>query len=259
MRHSNVFLATGLLLAFIGQAAGATELSGNPEELRQFLQSQTRTVTLHSQAEETAYTDVAKVTLVVTTEKKELAESLDANSKLRESIRARLTALGVPADKINSSKYSASPQYGWFGKKPLSFTVINTLDVSIDSDRLFQDVAELADSDEQISFGGVAFEHSQKEAYEAKVRDKALQSIMEDKAYFADQLGLELRPVQFAYSDVRATAPGRFGLVEEMVATAERKAAVESFAPSSPAPMQSFNEVKYHVSVSVTFAVSAQQ
>lgn len=255
MKQMNRFQSLLTVLLLLSIDASATELSGDPEELRQFLQAQTRTVTLHAQAEETAYTDVAKVTLVVTTEKKELAESLQANSDLRETIRTRLVALGVPNDKINSSKYSASPQYGWFGKKPTSFTVVNKLEVTVESDRLFQAVAELADSDEQISFGGVKFEHSQKEAYEDKVRDQALQDVMRDREYFANELGLQLQPVQFAYGDVRSTEPARFG-IEEIGMTAKRVELADSYSPAAPPP--SFNEVRYQVSVSVVFAVTAE-
>lgn len=255
-----IVMMAGVLLSLtlLSPGLSATELSGTPEELEQFLQSQTRTVTLHAWAEETAYTDVARITLVVTTEARELAESLQANSDLRDSIRARLTTLGVANDKINSSKYSASPQYGWFGKKPTSFTVVNTLEVTVDGDRLFQAVAELADSDDQISFGGVRFEHSQKQAFEDKVRNKALQEIMADRAYFAAELGLALQPIQFAYGDVRASEPSRFGMVEEMLVTASKADSYRPDADRSSAAVPSFNEVKYHVSVSVTFAVMAR-
>jgi len=256
MRRNTVFVVvTVWLLTSVG-AANATELSGTPEELTRYLQTGTRTVTLHDEATEKAYTDIAIVKLVVTTQARALALSMRENNELREAIRKELVALGVAADKIQSSKYSASPQYGWFGRKPASFTVVNSLVVTVDSDALFRGVAAVADSREEVAFAGVEFEHSEKEGSEQIVRDKALQAVMQNKDYFAKELGLVLTPVQFSFSDVYADSPGRYAAVEEMVVTARRMES-KGVSASAPVAVPSFNEVTYRASVSVTFAISA--
>lgn len=234
----------------------AAELSGTPEELRSYLKAETRTVTLNESATEVAYTDLAKITLVVSTEAKDLALAMKDNNELRDAIRLRLSDLGVKADDIQSSKYSASPQYGWFGKKPAKYNVVNSLIVTVDSDELFRGVAGIADANDDVAFAGVAFEHSKKAEFEDKVRDKALQAVMRNKDYFAAQLGLTLRPVQFGFSAVDSRPPrADFAVLEEIVVTAQRQS-VGSKAGPVRASAPSFNEVTYRVSVSVTFAIS---
>lgn len=235
----------------VGQAALAAELSGTPEELRRYLRTETRTVTIQEQATEFAYSDTAKITLMFSSEAKELAEAMRLNNELRDRVIAELVASGISADKINSSKYSASPQFGWFGDKPNKFEVVNNIVITVDAEDKFRRVAEMADSDDDIQFAGAKFEHSKKEETEDKVRDKALQSVMKSKRYFEKELGLELTPVQFHFSDVFAQQPKRdFAMVEEMVVSAPK-----ALRAPAPARAPSYDEIEYHVSVSVTFEI----
>lgn len=230
----------------------ATEISGSPDELRSFLGPGTRVVTLEETAHETAYTDVAKIDLIVRTEDKTLAGALDENVAVRARVRRQLADAGIAPEDISSAKYSASPQYGWFGRKPSTFDVVNELTVAVDDERLFQRVAEIADSDDLVSFGGVEFEHSESDAYEATVRDKALEAVLENARYFAERLGLEARPVAFAFSDASVDR-GRGFVLEEIVVTGSRRGGQSLSGPSTPAPPPSFDEVEYRVTVQVTF------
>ena len=93
----------------------APELKGSPEELSAFLQQPLPTVNIVVRAEESAYADKAKITLIITTEDKLMATALTANGTVRESITKQFVAAGIPEDSINTSKFSTSPQYGWFG------------------------------------------------------------------------------------------------------------------------------------------------
>ena len=245
-------LTAALVTLSLSPAADAAELSGSPDELREYLRSETRTVTIRDEATETAYTDVAEITLVVSTEARTLASAMEQNNNLRDSVFQKLVSAGIDADRIQSSKYSASPQFGWFGDTPNSFEVVNTLTVTVDEDTLFRRVAEISDSDKAIRFAGAKFEHSGKEEYEDRVRDKAVNAVLGDKEYFENKLGLRLTPVSFNFSDVFADQYGGFGMLEEVVVTANRAA---SSRPAPKAPASSFDEVEYRVSVSITFAV----
>ena len=244
--------AMALVAVSLSPSAGSAELSGSPDELREYLRSETRTVTIRDEATETAYTDVAEITLVVTTEARTLASAMEQDNSLKESVFNKLVASGIDADDIQSSKYSASPQFGWFGDTPNSFEVVNTLTVTVAEDSLFRRVAEISDSDKAIRFAGAKFEHSKKDEFEDRVRDKAVNAVLSDKEYFENKLGLRLTPVAFNFSDVFADQYGGFGVLEEVVVTAQRSA---SIAPAARAPASSFDEVEYRVSVSITFAV----
>ena len=236
-----------------GQAAFSAELSGTPEELRRYLRAETRTVTIQEQATEFAYSDTAKITLMFSSEAKELAEAMRLNNELRDRVIDQLVASGISADKINSSKYSASPQFGWFGDKPNKYEVVNNIVITVDAEEKFRRVAEMADSDDDIQFAGAKFEHSKKEETEEKVRDKALQSVMKSKRYFEKELGLELTPVQFNFSDVFAQQPKRdFAMVEEISVGLQKS---PSARPAVPARAPGYDEIEYRVSVSVTFEI----
>ena len=252
LRYRSLVWALALAAAIMSPLATSTELTGSPNELREYLRSETRTVTIRDEATETAYTDVAEITLVVTTEARTLASAMEQNNNLKASVFDKLVAAGIDADDIQSSKYSASPQFGWFGDSPNSFEIVNTLTVTVDEDTLFRRVAEISDSDKSIRFAGAKFEHSKKEEFEDRVRDKAVDAVLSDKEYFESKLGLRLTPVSFNFSDVLADQYGGFGVLEEIVVTAQRSA---SIGPASKAPASSFDEVEYRVSVSITFAV----
>jgi uncharacterized protein YggE len=254
MSHQKPYVFLGLIAAlFASQIAISAELSGTPEELRRYLRTETRTVTIQDQASEFAYSDTAKITLMFSTEAKQLAEAMRLNNALRDQVIDRLVSSGVAADKIQSSKYSASPQFGWFGDKPTRFEVVNNIVVTVDSEEKFRFVAEMADSDEDIQFAGAKFEHSKKEETEDAVRDKALKLVMKNKRYFEKELGLKLTPVQFHFSDVYANQPKRdFAMVEEIMVTSQKLA---SSAPVQPPRAPSYDEIEYRVSVSVTFEI----
>ena len=254
MLHKNFHIFLIVMASVLGaQGALSAELSGTPEELRRYLRAEVRTVTIQEQATEFAYSDTAKITLMFSTEAKELAEAMRLNNELRDSVIDRLVASGISADKINSSKYSASPQFGWFGDKPNKYEVVNNIVITVEAEDKFRLVAEMADGNEDIQFTGAKFEHSKKDEVEEKVRDKALQSVMKSRRYFEKELGLELTPVQFHFSDVFAQQPKRdFAMVEEMSLAAQK---APSMRLASPARAPSYDEIEYRVSVSVTFEI----
>ncbi|MCH9695511.1 MAG: SIMPL domain-containing protein [Gammaproteobacteria bacterium] len=248
----HVLMAFCFPMIFWATSSLAAELSGTPEELRGYLRSETRTVTISDNASEVAYSDLAKITLIVTTKAKTLASAMKQNNDLRGSVAAQLSKSGISSDDIQSSKYSASPQFGWFGKSPSSFEVVNSLVVTVSGDAAFRQVAEISDQSDTVIFGGVEFEHSKKEEYENKVRDKAVDEVLSDQAYFESKLGLKLQPVSFTFSDVRTSELNRYSGIEEVVVTASK---LDSFGDVSVAAPSSFDEVEYRVSVTVTFEV----
>lgn len=234
------------------------ELKGSPNELRQFLQPQVNTVTIHGEAEEKAYSDTAIVSLVITTEKDHLSDAIAANTELRNSIAKKLSAAGIASENINSSKFSTSPQYGWFGKKPSSYKVVNRMAVEISKEDHLQALASVADGSADIELADIAFEHSQQEAFEQEVKQEALEDVMKQKSFYESNLGVKLVAVGFRDSSVgRHPTPGALA-VEEVVVTGLKSPEPSSYDDGGAARTPSFDEVEYKARVSVDFRVEAQ-
>lgn len=128
--------------------------------------------------------------------------------------------------------------------------------VTVHEEPSFRRVAEISDQSDSIVFGGVEFEHSEKEAYEDKVRDKAVDEVLKDRDYFEGKLGFKLRPISFTFSDVRTAEFDRYGLIEEIIVTGTK---MGSSRDNSTVQPPSFDEVEYRVSVAVTFEVERSE
>lgn len=237
------------------------ELKGNPDELREFLHPQDKLITLRAQAEKKAYSDRAIISLMITSEDKQLSTSISNNIALRESISQQLVTAGINPDHIKSSKFSTSPQYGWFGKKPDSYKVVNRMAVTIIQESQLQTLASIADSKEEIELSDIAFEHSNKDAFKSQVKQLALGKVMQQKALYEKSLGVTLTPVSFR--DNRLWVKGTQGaeMLEEIVVTATKRNRSYSDSPAdfahSVAPRSvssSFDEIVYTAEIFVDFS-----
>lgn len=255
-RFPGVISIPAILLAAV-TAWAEPELKGSPEELRQFLHPIEHTVTLTGQHEETAYTDKANVSLVIRTERDALAVAIAANAETRGQVTTRLLDAGVPAEAIRSSKFSTSPQFGWFGNRPRSFEVVNRMTVGITDEAHLELLATLIDANDEISLDGMTFEHTTKKQAEAAVRQAALDDAIAQKQKYESALGIELLPVNFSeqpmYPQARSGAGAR---IEEIVVTGQRLS--DRATPSAPMPPPTFDEIRYAAVVYVTFQVVRQ-
>lgn len=248
-----------LALASSGVIANP-ELKGTPEELRKFLHPSDRIVSIYAQSEEKAYSDKAIISLVITTEDQKLSDSLSKNSKLREGISQQLVRAGIDAEDIKSSKFSTSPQYGWFGKKPSSYKVVNRMAVSITNENQLKEIASVADNKEEVELSGTEFEHSQKDVTEEMVNEQALAKVMKQKEFYEKSLGVKLIPVGFRKSNMGYGATQGAMALEEAVVTSRKKSS--SYQESSISvsaydsnTKSSFDEVKYEAGIYVDFKI----
>jgi uncharacterized protein YggE len=239
--------------------SGAPELKGSPEELSAFLQQPLPTVNIVGRAEESAYADKAKITLIITTEDKLMATALTTNGTVRESITKQFVAAGIPEDSINTSKFSTSPQYGWFGEKPKSYEVVNRMQVEVDNEAHLKVVAESADSNPEVDFVDIEFEHTGRKALQQQVLDKAVADVMQQKAFYEEQLGLTLRPQSFTAPNVaprpRPAARRPMAMMEEITVTARKSGSAPAYA-DEPIVAVTFDEVEYNAVVTVVFEVA---
>lgn len=234
-----------------------TEIKGNPQDLRQFLHPNDTVVTIYGEADEKAYSDKAIVSLVITTEDKMLAASIEANGKLRQLVTQQLVKSGIPADNIKSSKFSTSPQYGWFGKKPDSYKVMNRMAISITDEKHLKDIASIADTHKEIELSDTSFEHTKKDQFKEKVKLEALSKVMKEKNLYERNLGIKLVPTAFRDSRV-VFAPTRGAeMLEEVVVTGFRASGGSTLSKRSrpESPEASFDEINYKASISVDFKI----
>jgi uncharacterized protein YggE len=261
-----VVMAVALTAAINGSAHAVsvvpnqTELKGSPEALREFLHPRENRVSLSAMAEETAYSDIAIVSLVISTKEKELAESIEANGTLRENIRKAMLAAGVSNEKINNSKFSSSPQYGWFGKTPASFEVINRMAIEISTEAQLQAIAKITDQYEDVSLSSTEFKHSGKDAFMKKVKEKALAKIKDQQKLFENQLSVQLTPVVFYDQNVGFGATHGAVQLQEATLVAQRSKSEEydvsrARSQSPVAAARTFDEVKYTANITVEFKV----
>lgn len=235
-----------------------TELKGSPEELRNFLHPQENRVTLRAEAEEVAFSDQAIISLVVKTEGKQLAVAIQDNADIRNDIRTALLDAGIENKHINNSKFSTSPQYGWFGKEPDSFKVVNRVAITINREQHLKTVAALADKHSEISLASTEFKHSQKDDYLTRVKEQALTKIMLQKNLYEDSLNVTLVPVNFRDERIHFAATRGAVALEQAVASAavsKVESRADAYMAEPTAPATSFDETKYSANIAVDFKV----
>ncbi len=191
------------------------------------------------------------MTVIVRSQGKDLAAALMTNSARRDALVHSLESQGIDAKNIRAEKFSASPQYGWFGKTPASFEVINRLTVTISDEAQLIATAAAAAQSNDYTIGNTEFEYSKKNETEERVRQQALDDALAKKSFYEQRLGVLLRPVEFHYGNDTSRATAGAVELEEIVVTARKGA---SSAPESPPP-PTFDEQEYDSSVDVTFEV----
>jgi len=235
----------------------APELKGNPNELKNFLYPDKRTVSIRSSATEKGYSDKAIVSLVITTEEDKLSDAVKKNGLLRAKVSKALTSAGIKPENIKTSKFSTSPQFGWFGDEPDSYQIINRMAVSIFSESELNAITTISDTNKGVTFSTTQFEHTLKDKFKEKVKKKALAKVMLQKAFYEEELGLKLKPIAFRDFDVVESgtiAARQFS--DQVVITGSRlkRTKAKSESPQVVVP-QTFDEIEYSATISVDFEI----
>jgi len=250
--------AVASLTGFSHSSLAQAQLSGTPDELREFLHPRPNTVNINGEAELTAYKDVAKISLMVTSDERTLSQAMEVNQALRLELIQEFVAAGIPTDAINNSKFSSSPQFGLFGRNPNSFEVSARMEVEVNSEEHLQLLAAAADEHDEVEFESTAFEHSEEDAFEDQVREMALQDVMAQKAYYESSLGLELKAINFFNGGIRqmARAMPRAMMSQDLEMDANGRGATSSVALSAVSPVApTFDEVEYRTNITVVFEI----
>ncbi len=261
----NKLLLVVCLCAVPFSAMAELKLEGDPDDLQEFLHPRGNVVRIYGESEQKAYADKAIASLLLTTEDALLSRAIAANSDLRKRVADTLTASGISADAIQSSKFSTSPQYGWFGGEPASYQVVNRMAVGIVKESHLKEIATVADTHKEVELSGLSFEHTQKDAFNHQVKMDALNDIMRQKEFYERTLGVTLTPVRFGEGDTRLHptdgARMRFQAVSMSMAVDDVREDRDRNASRSPshsagdAPASSFDEIHYEAALSVDFTI----
>lgn len=247
-----------LLVSLTGFSYAQTELKGNPEDLRTFLHPKEQVVTISDRAEKTAYSDKAIIHLVVTTEAKTLSESLALNNSIREKVGRDLITKGIQGSDIKNAQFTSTPQYGFFGKKPSTYKVVNRISVTIFEEASLRAVAQVADQYEEVDLSKTTFEHTKKDAFEQQVKEAVLQKVIQQKTFYEKSLGVQLQPIGFRDAKVRERATqGAMAVenVEEVIVTGARASMGSAKDYGDVEPEPSFDEVVYEAELSVDYKI----
>jgi uncharacterized protein YggE len=239
------------------------EIKGAPAEIANYLASQQVQASIVGEAEVKVPADRAVVTLRLASEHKSLREASQANHQLRAALMTYLTENGIGADRIRSAKFSSTPRTGTWTDKVKSYRLESQLEVTVHDDKEFQIAAGSVDKWTDVTYAGVKFEHSDKDAMRLKAISQACDKAMARKKTYEEKLGVKLlvkrfnesgefRPIIYRYSgDVGAqggTAPSFAG----------KSAKTVTASPAEDESTPAFGELVFRALVSIECALEAR-
>ncbi|MGD0744432.1 MAG: SIMPL domain-containing protein [Verrucomicrobiota bacterium] len=252
------FAAIGLVSLLGFRVFAEPEIKGTAPELAQFINGVPKTVAVNGEAEVRVPAHRAVLSIRVVTENKSMQEALRANLELRGKVSDYLKNLGIPAERIQASKFSSTPKFGIFSEKAKSYRVENVLRVSVQDEKEFQGAASAVDKWAEVQFDGVEFEYADKELQKQNAVAMACDNANDRKKIYEEKFNLKLAPARFNEGEVeqRNATPANYGLPR---GRAYDQSVTES--PAAPAAaataesVSSFGEMVYTARVTVEYSV----
>ena len=168
-------------------------LEGTPSELTGYLRGIPSMIEVVGKANINANADNAIVTLVVKSEAEKLSAAIKANQNTRMKVTKFLESKGFQTDKITSSKFSSTPEYGFFGDKPKSYKVNNAVLLSINTEQELLYISEAVDNFPEVYLVGTRFEHTEHEEFKSMALKKAIDNALQKKDLYEQTLGANLQ------------------------------------------------------------------
>jgi hypothetical protein len=253
-------IITGIILLASFTSFAEPEIKGTATELAQFLNGVPKIIVVAGEAEVRVPAHRAVLSLKVVTENKSLQGALRANLELRNALADYLKGLGIPAERIQASKFSSTPKFGIFSEKAKSYRVENVMSVSVQDEKEFQGVAGAVDKWNDVQFIGVEFEYADKELQKQNAIAKACDNANDQKKIYEGKFGLKLTPVGFGQNEVmqrNVTPKNYYGTRSYGVTPVAEVAVSESIPEAATAgdSVLSFGEIIYTAKVAVEYTV----
>jgi uncharacterized protein YggE len=245
MRH--ILLIVFLVIFCAVNSFAEPELKGTPSELENYLESIPKIVSLSGEASLEIQAKRGIVSVNVKTEDLYLQKALQTNQRIRNEIVSKLINNGIPKDNIIGSKFSSTPEFGLWSKKPNKYKVENSLKITVQSEEEFQSVANIIDSYEQVIYKGIKFKHDDKEVVKEKIVKLILDNLKAKQSIYENNLGIKLVPINFSEEIIKGDPPIMY---KERRALKSRSYLEESSAPVS------FGESKFYGSITIDYKVT---
>ncbi len=173
------------------------ELKGSPTELLNYLESLPREVSLRGNAKIILQAENGVVTIGIRTENSQLQKALRNSQGLRQKITKQMTNSGISLARIKGTKFSSTPEYGLFGKKPKNYLVDSLLKIIVETESELQEVAGIVDNNEHVYYQGLELKEQEKEVIKKQLLNMALANANKRKEIYENQLNLILKPISF--------------------------------------------------------------
>ena len=236
-----------LLILFTSNSFAEPELKGTPRELEEYLTSIPKIVSLSGEASLEIPAKRGIVSINVKTEDLHLEKALQKNQSIRNEVVSKLINSGIPKDNIIGSKFSSTPEFGLWSKKPKKYNVENSLKITVTSEKEYQAVANIIDNYEQVIYKGIKFKHDDKEEVKEKLVKLMLDNLKAKQAMYEANLGIKLVPIKF-YEAISSGEP-------PVLYQARKSMAPSSYSEASDAPV-SFGETKFNGRLTIEYKVT---
>ncbi|MDP4161597.1 MAG: SIMPL domain-containing protein [Bacillota bacterium] len=147
---------------------------------------------------EKAYTpDMAEVTIGVMTEKKELIEAQQLNSKLISNVISSLLSLGIPQHNIQTFDYRIDSEYDYIGGKQVfrGYKVTHLLKVTIEELRNIGKIVDTAVQNGANYVASIIFKSRNKEAFYRQALTMAMHDAIQKAQALTGEIKATLNPV----------------------------------------------------------------
>lgn len=257
----NIIVTFFIVLLTLPSALAEPELKGSVSELSDYLVSTGNYVTLSGQSEIKVQSDRAIVSIRVATEDSSLHNALKSNQDLRTTIFGTLKKSGISADRISASRFSSTPQNGFFGRK--SYKVENLVKITIKDEEEFQEISKIVDSYKEVDYGGIEFERSDKDELKRKSIERACDAVIKKKDIYESKFNVKLIPKRFAEGSVvdvggRSLYRGGAANISEGVFGFQKMRSVAQDASMQPGPSP-FGEIVFRGNIYVEYYIESQQ
>jgi len=167
-----------------------------------------RTISIMGEGKVTAIPDIALVSLGLSTQKAKVADAQTENSKTINSLIAKLKALGIANEDIQTTDYSIYPNYDYSnGKQTLTgYTVSQNVQVKIRQTDKVDDVLKTAGDLNLNQIGGLTFTIDNPEDYRQQARIKALENAKVKADALAQVMNVKLGKV-ISFSESGGNVP----------------------------------------------------
>lgn len=190
-----LWVIPGLLLtAMVSQSFGTVpqiNMEGSPEALDAYFKSKQRPVILSGFEETKVEADRAVITAKVKVQAHTLEEALNRNNAIRARLAYELRRAGFGEDAIHSERFSSTPSHGIFDGTQ-SYTTVNIVRITVESDKQFKEAAGLIDAIEELEFEGIETKHTEEEALKESARRAAMEKLDRQKQACEATLGVTL-------------------------------------------------------------------